>query len=115
MAMRSSDYRPLAPQLVPTSSQLLEKPGLPAQPSPPSIQAVAAEPAPPQPTPLAQTAPQDVAPTAAPVPPELAQLLQTIMRDLANVEQEIELLKTSQAQIATIRRSPSKSGRAKNR
>lgn len=89
-----------APQLVPTSSQLLEKPGLPAQPSPPSVQAAAAEPAPPQPAPPAQTAPQDVAPTAAQVPPELAQLLQTIMRDLANVEQEIEQLKTSQAQIA---------------
>src|SRR5215831_17276903 len=35
-----------SPQLVPTSSQLLEKPGLSAQPSPPSIQAAAAEPAP---------------------------------------------------------------------
>lgn len=89
-----------APQYVPTSSQLLEKPGLPAQPSPPSVQAAAAEPAPPQPAPLAQTAPQDVAPTAAQGPPELAQLLQTIMRDLANVEQEIEQLKTSQAQMA---------------
>ena len=87
-----------APQLVPTSSQLLEKPGLPAQPSPPSVQAAAQ--APPQPVPLAQTAPQDVAPTAAQVPPELAQLLQTIMRDLANVEQEIEQLKTTQAQMA---------------
>src|SRR5499427_3795965 len=84
-----------APQLVPTSSQLLEKPGLSAQPSPPSVQAAAAEPAP-----QAQTTPQDVGPTAARLPPELAQLLQTMMRDLANVEQEIEQLKTSQEQMA---------------
>jgi hypothetical protein len=89
-----------APQLVPTPSQLLDKPGLPAQPSPPSVQAAAVERASQQPAPPAQTAPQDVAPTAAQVPPELAQLLQTIMRDLANVEQEIEQLKTSQAQMA---------------
>ena len=52
-----------APPLVPTSSQLLEKPGLSAQPSPASVQAAAAEPIPPQPTPSAQTAPQDIAPT----------------------------------------------------
>src|SRR6516165_970624 len=84
-----------APQLVPTSSQLLEKPGLSAQPSPPSVQAATAEPAP-----QAQTTQRDVAPTAAQVPAELAQLLQTMMRDLANVEQEIEQLKTSQEQMA---------------
>jgi len=84
-----------APQLVPTSSQLLEKPGLSAQPSPPSVQAAAAEPAP-----QAQTKQQDVGPTAAQVPPELAQLLQTMMRDLANVEQEIEQLETSQEEMA---------------
>ena len=89
-----------APQLVPTPSQLLDKSALSAQPSPPSVQAAAAEQAPPQPIPLAQTAPEDVAPTAAQVPPELTRLLQTIMRDLANVEQEIEQLKTSQAQMA---------------
>ena len=61
-----AEHPPLAPQLVPTSSQLLEKPGLPAQPSSPSVQAVAAEPAALQPASLAQTAPQDVAPTTAP-------------------------------------------------
>ena len=84
-----------APQLVPTSTQLLEKPGLSAQPSPPSVQAAAAEPAP-----LAQTTQQDVGPATAQVPPVLAQLLQTMMRDLANVEQEIEQLKTSREEMA---------------
>jgi hypothetical protein len=88
-------------QLVPTSSQLLEKPGLSAQPSPASVQAAAAEPIPPQPTPSAQTAPQDIAPTTAPVSPEVAQLLQTIVRDLANLEQRIDQLKTGQDQMAS--------------
>ena len=90
-----------APPLVPTSSQLLEKPGLSAQPSPASVQAAAAEPIPPQPTPSAQTAPQDIAPTTAPVSPEVAQLLQTIVRDLANLEQRIDQLKTGQDQMAS--------------
>jgi hypothetical protein len=72
-----------------------------AQPSPSPLQVAAAEPVPPQPTPLAQTAPQDVAPAAAPVSPELAQLLQTMARDLANLEQGIEQLKASQGQMAS--------------
>ena len=54
-----------APQLVPTSSLTPESPGLPAQPSPPTVQAAAEKTAAPQPAPLAQTAPEDVAPTAA--------------------------------------------------
>jgi hypothetical protein len=74
-----------APQFVPTSSQLLEKPGHSAQPSPPSVQAAAQH---------------DVGPTGAHVPPEQAQLLQTMMRDLANVQQEIKQLKTSQEEMA---------------
>jgi hypothetical protein len=91
-------------QLVPTSSQLLEK-ATPAQQSAPSAQTAALEqvspaPAPPEQAGQAQIAPVDVAPTAAQVPPVLAELLQTIMRDLANVEQEIEQLRTSQTQIA---------------
>src|SRR6516225_11414318 len=90
-----------APPLLPTSSQLLEKPGLSAQPSPASVQAAAAEPIPPQPTPSAQTAPQDIAPTTAPVSPEVAQSLQTIVRDLANLEQRIDQLKTGQDQMAS--------------
>ena len=90
-----------APQLILTSSRPMEKPGLPVQPSPSAVQVAAAEPVAAQPTPLAQTAPQDVAPTAAPVSPEVAQLLQTMARDLANVEQGIEQLKASQEQMAT--------------
>ena len=89
------------PQLILASLLLLEKRGLPAQPSPSTVQVAAAEPVLPPPTRSAQTAPQDVAPTAAPVSPELAQLLQTMARDLANVEQGIERLKASQEQMAT--------------
>jgi hypothetical protein len=87
-------------QLIPMSSKLLEKPGLLEQPSPSTVQTAAAESAAPQPATLAQTTPQDAATTAAPVPPQLAQSLQAILRDLANVEQGIEQLKTSQAQMA---------------
>ncbi len=85
-----------APQLVPTSSLTLESPGLPAQPSPPTVQSAAAKTAPPQPAHLAQTAPEDVATTAAALSPESAQQLQSMARDLATVGQEIEQLKTSQ-------------------
>src|SRR6266404_2016911 len=89
-----------APQLVPTSSLTLESPGLPAQPSPPTVQAAAAKTAPPpQPAPLAQTALEDVAPTGAGLFPESAQQLQSMARDLAAVGQEIEKIKTSQAQM----------------
>lgn len=123
-----------AAQLVLTSSVPLKKTGLPVQPSPSAAQVVAAESMPSQPTPSAQTAPQEVAPTAAPLSPELAQMLQTMARDLANVEQGIEQLKTSQQQMAsdnakaieqlktsqehmlgTMRRPPSSSRRAKNK
>jgi hypothetical protein len=88
------------PQLVPTSSLPLENPGLSAQPSPPTVQAAAAKTAPPQPAPLVQTAPEDVAPTAAALSPELTQLLQSMARDLATVGQGIEQLKASQEQMA---------------
>lgn len=81
-------------QLVPTSSPLLENPGLPEQPSPPTIQASAAKAAPSQPAPLAQTAPEGVAPTAA-VSPESAQLLQSMEGDLATAGQEIKELKAT--------------------
>src|SRR6266446_5527923 len=87
-----------APQLVLTSSLRLENPGLPSQPSPPTAQAAAAKAAPTQPAPLAQTAPEDVAPTVA-LSPELAQLLQTMARDLATVGHEIEQLKINQEQM----------------
>jgi hypothetical protein len=86
-----------APQLVSTASLPLQNPGLPAQPSPPTVGMVAAQTA----SPPAQTASQDVAPTAAPVSPELALSLQTMARDLANVEQGLEQLKASQQQMAS--------------
>jgi hypothetical protein len=86
-----------APQRVVTSSPPLENPGLPAQPSPPTVQAAAAKTAPP---PLAQTAPEDVGPTAAALSHELTQLLQSMARDLATLGQGIEQLKASQEQMA---------------
>jgi hypothetical protein len=89
-----------APQLVPTSSLRLENPGLPAQPSPPTVQADTANAAPPRPAPLAHTAPEDVAPTAAALSPELTQLLQSMARDLATLGKGIEQLKASQEQMA---------------
>jgi len=89
-----------APQLISTSSLPIEKPGFPAQPSPSTVQVAAATPGLPQPTASAQTAPQEFAPTAAPISPELTQLLQTMARDLANVQQGIEQLKTSQEELA---------------
>jgi small-conductance mechanosensitive channel len=84
-----------------TSSLPLKRPGLPVQPSPSAAQVVAAEPMPPQSTPSAQTVPQEAAPTVAPLSPELAQMLQTMAHDLANVQQGIEQLKTSQEQTAS--------------
>jgi len=86
-----------APQLVLTSSLRLERPGLPAQPSPPAVQAAVTKAAPPQPV---QAAPEDVAPTAAALSPELTQLLQSMARDLATLGQGMELLKASQEQMA---------------
>jgi hypothetical protein len=89
-----------APQRVVTSSTPLENPGLAAQPSPPAVQAAAANTAPPQPALLAQTVPEDVAPAAAPPSPELTQVLQSMARDLATLGQEIEQLKAGQEQMA---------------
>jgi hypothetical protein len=90
-----------APQLVQTSSLPPENPGLPAQPTPPAVQADAAMAAPSQPAPLAQTRqPEGVAP-AATLSPESAQLLQTMARDLATVRQENEQLKANIEQLKT--------------
>src|SRR5258706_11779328 len=89
-----------APQLVLTSLLPLEKPGLPAQPGPPAVQAAAAKAAPPQPALSTQTAPEDVAPTAVALSPELTQLLQSMARDLATLGQAVEQLKVSQQQMA---------------
>jgi hypothetical protein len=90
-----------APELVLTSSRPLKKLELPVQPSSSAAHVVAAESVSRQPTPSAQTAPQEVAPTAAPLSPALAQTLQTMARDLANVEQGIEQLRTSQEQLTS--------------
>src|SRR5258706_2803170 len=89
-----------APQFIATTSLPLENPGLPAQPSPLAVQAVAAETVAPQPAPLAQTVPEDVVPTVAALSPELTQLLESMARDLATVGQRIEQLKASQEQMA---------------
>jgi hypothetical protein len=88
-----------APQFAQTSSPPPEKPGLSAQPAPPAVQAADANAAPPQPAPLAQTAPEAVAPAAAVPSAESAQLLQSMARDLAAVGQEVEQLKASIEQL----------------
>jgi len=49
-------------------------------------------------SPPAQTVPQEAA--AVPIPPEVTQSLETMARDLANVQQGIEQLKTSQEELA---------------
>jgi hypothetical protein len=85
-----------APKFILTSLlPALENPGLPEQPSPPTVQASAAKAAPPQPAPLAQTAPEGVAANAAALPPESAQL-HAMALDLATARQEIEQLKAKQ-------------------
>ena len=89
-----------APEPISTSSVSIEKKELPA----PSDAGVAAETdaALPQQSSQAQTNLQRAAPeapTAAAVAPDLAQSIQMITRELANVEQEIDQLKTGQAQM----------------
>jgi hypothetical protein len=74
-----------APQLAAASPLPAETPKLADQQSPPAVQVAAADGA------LSQLPP--------PVPPELTQLLQTMARDLANVQQGIEQLKTSQEEM----------------
>jgi hypothetical protein len=90
-----------APKFILTSLlPALEKPELPAQPNPPTVQAAAANTAPPQPAPPALTAPEGVAPTTAALSPGMPQLLQSMARDLATAGQEIEQLKASQEQMS---------------
>jgi hypothetical protein len=87
-----------APQLAAASSLPSGVPKLADQQSPPAVQVAAADAAVSQlPTPV-QTAPQDAA--AAPIAAEQTQLLQTMARDLASVQQEIEQLRASQAELA---------------
>src|SRR6185295_6866235 len=82
------------PQLAAASSLPSETPKLADPQSPPAVQLAAADAAVSQSPPPAQTAPQDAA--AA----EQTQLLQTMARDLASVQQELEQLKASQAELA---------------
>jgi hypothetical protein len=82
------------PQLAAASSLPSEASKLADPQSPPAVQVAAADAAVSQSPPLAQTAPQDAA--AA----EQTQLLQTMARDLASVQQELEQLKASQAELA---------------
>jgi hypothetical protein len=89
----------LATQLVLTSSLPPEKPGLSAQPTPPAVEAAAANAAPPQPAPPAQTAPEAVAPAAAAPSVEAVQSLRSMAQDIASVGQEIEQLKASIEQL----------------
>jgi hypothetical protein len=86
------------PQGVLTSWLTPESPGLSEQPSPPAVQASAANAAAAQPVPPAQTAPEGAAPSAV-FTPESAQLLQSMAGELARAEQEIEQLKVSVAQL----------------
>jgi hypothetical protein len=88
-----------APKLVLASLLPVEQSGLPAQAAPPAVEAAAANAAPPQPAPLAQPAPEAVAPTAAALSPDSTQLLQSMAHDLASVGQEVEQLKASIEQL----------------
>ena len=81
-----------------------------AQPAPSTFQLAAAEAVPPQAAPAHTTAgddpgsgrtPQDAAPAAPAALPDQTQLLQTMARDLANLERNIEQLKTNQQQMAS--------------
>ena len=84
-----------APQLA--SSLPSATPKLAAQQNPPAVQLAAADAALSQLSPPVQTVSQDAA--AAPIPPEVTQSLQAMARDLANVQQGIEQLKTSQEEM----------------
>ena len=98
-----------APKFILTSLlPALGNPGLPEQPSPPTVQVSAAKAAPPQPAPPAQAAAEGVAPAAA--APESAVLLESMARELASARQEIDQLKASQEQMS---REMAKSSQAK--
>ena len=68
--------------------------------TPSSADAATTDPVVQQPLVQAQNNAQGAGPTAAPIVPELTQWGQTIARELANLEQGIEQLKTSQVQLA---------------
>jgi hypothetical protein len=89
-----------APGLISTPSLPPEKSGVPAQPSPASVQAAAAEPTSQQATPASPATAQTSAPMIAPPSPELAQLLQTMIGILSNVEQGVQELKVGQERMS---------------
>jgi len=93
---------PWVPSFVSTSWLAAGKPADATQPGPSTVQLAAAETTIQPPTPSAQGPVQDVplAPASAPASPDLTQMLQTMAHDIATVEQGIEQLKASQAQIA---------------
>jgi hypothetical protein len=84
-------------QFAPSSSAPPKKAELPAQPSPPIVQANAAKSALPQLAPPAQTA-SNVTPGTA-LPPELREKLETMAGDIAAVGRGIEQLKANQEQV----------------
>jgi hypothetical protein len=86
------------PQFALTTSLPLDKLWPGAQPAPSDEEADAANAAAPQAVPAAQTTAEAAAPAAAPSP-DSAQLLQSMARDLANVSQEVELLKATIAEL----------------
>ncbi|WP_018647941.1 hypothetical protein [Bradyrhizobium huanghuaihaiense] len=84
-----------APLHAETSSQLQAEPAREAETSPTAQLAEAS----PQPASAAETIPEVVAPTGSTLPPELTELLQKLASDLANVQQGIDQLKASHAQL----------------
>lgn len=84
-----------APLHAATSSQLQAGPVREAETSP-VVQLAEASP---QPASAAETIPEVVAPTGSTLPPELTELLQKLASDLANVQQGIDQLNASQAQL----------------
>ncbi|WGR73636.1 MULTISPECIES: hypothetical protein [unclassified Bradyrhizobium] len=87
-----------APLRAATPSQAQAEPAPDAQPSS-TAQLAQAPSASPQPAPAAQDVPEAVAPAGTTLPPELTELLQKMASDLANVQQGIDELKASQAQL----------------
>ncbi|MGY4622563.1 hypothetical protein [Bradyrhizobium sp. USDA 4486] len=91
-----------APLHAATSSHLRAEPVREAETSP-TAQLAEASPqlaeASPQPASAAETVPEVVSPTGSTLPPELTELLQKLASDLANVQQGIDELKASHAQV----------------
>ncbi|WGD54789.1 hypothetical protein QA641_13255 [Bradyrhizobium sp. CB1650] len=87
-----------APLRAATPSQAQAEPVPDAQPSP-TAQLAGAPSASPQSAPAAQDIPEAVTPAGTALPPELTELIQKMASDLANLQEGIDQLKTSQAQL----------------